>query len=66
VGQATGVENPVPMEVSTGSSLFGVHVVVAARADENTAELPAVSEATRSTSTVCVLLSLKLSLIEPR
>src|SRR5258706_11226171 len=61
VGQASGVVKPAPMEVSTGSSLVGVQPVASCWAD-----LPAVAEGTSSRSTVCVLLSPKVSLMEPR
>src|SRR5260370_31715838 len=65
VGHAAGVVKPVPMVVNTGSSLVGVHPVARGSAS-CPATMPAVGEITSSKSTVCVLLSLNVSLIDPR
>src|ERR1700682_1301121 len=59
VGQATGVVKPAPIECSTGSSLGGVQPVAA-----GLIEFPAVADVTSSRSTVCVLMSPKVSLID--
>src|SRR5579883_937936 len=65
VGQATGVVKPLPIDVNTGSKVLGLHAgdALGEAAPDGPDGDPVV---TSRRSTVCVVLSVNVSVIDPR